>query len=436
MQKKIIVLAITLALAAPAAFAETDKTELEKLRAMVQELDKKIQALEHEIERKNAAPAQATAGAGTAAGKTAAASTPASMNTSSGVTFYGQVDLSYDRINNGTSVTPPGTAGASKGNVSSNVSRIGFKGSEGLSDSMSAIWQIEQQINIDNSTANANTFASRNSFLGLKSDSAGTVLLGRYDTPYKLATRRLDVFADSIADNRALLGGVTSPTTVKSASNAFDGRQADTILYTTPTMKGFTGMVAYANLAEANTTAAAAKANLLSLAGTYDVAPLYGSLSYEEHKLDTVRVGGKESAWKLGLGYAMDAFTLGLSYEKSNDNLCTAVAAGGCAAVGADRYGHNAYYLSGNYKMGMNAVKLAYGKAGKLASNANTGANQFSLGYDYGLSKRTKLYAIYSRISNKAASDYGFSQSTASTGTVNGIGSSPSAVSLGMRHNF
>ncbi|HEU0283384.1 MAG TPA: porin, partial [Gallionella sp.] len=155
MQKKTIVLAIALALAAPAAFADNDKAELERLRTIVQELDQKIRALEHKLESKNevAAPARANA--------SASSNTPASVNTSPGVTFYGQIDLSYDYINTGTAVTTTAAtkSGTSKGNVSSNVSRIGFKGSEGLSDGLAAIWQIEQQINIDNSTTNANTFA-------------------------------------------------------------------------------------------------------------------------------------------------------------------------------------------------------------------------------------------------------------------------------------
>jgi predicted porin len=84
----------------------------------------------------------------------------------------------------------------------------------------------------------------------------------------------------------------------------------------------------------------------------------------------------------------------------------------------------------------MSAIKLAYGRADQIGAVANTGANQFSMGYDHGLSKRTKLYAIYSRISNKSGSDYGFSQSTAAAGTINGIGSSPSVVSLGIQHSF
>ena len=359
----------------------------------------------------------------------AAFSVPALAETGN-VSIYGVADLSYDFINNGTSAA--GVAGASKSNVSSNISKLGLKGAEGLDNGLSVIWQIEQQINIDNSTNVANTLASRNSFLGLKSDSAGTVLLGRHDTPYKLATRKLDPFNDSIADGRALMGAVAG----KSSSVAFDGRQGDIIFYTTPAMNGFTGLIAYANLAEANTTATASKDNLLSLAAMYNVAPFVGSFAYEEHKRETVRAGGTESAWKMGLGYTIADFTIGFEYEKLSDNLCTAVVAGGCAAIGADRYGHNAYFLSGVYKMGMNAINFTYGKAGKLASTADSGANQFGLGYNYGLSKRTKLYAIYSRISNQSGINYGFTQSTAAAGTINGTGASPSVVSLGIKHTF
>lgn len=342
------------------------------------------------------------------------------------VTIYGTADMSYDYISTGNSTA--GVAGVSKPNVSSNVSRLGLKGSEDLGGGLAAVWQIEQQINMDGN--GTSTFGTRNTFAGLKSE-AGTVLLGRHDTPYKLATRKLDVFGDSIADNRALLGSVTG----KSAAAAFDGRQPDVIAYISPAMSGFTGAIAYVNLTEGNTTAAAPKASALSLAGMYDAAPFYGSFGYEEHKLDTVRAGGKESAWKLGLGYTMDAFTLGFAYEKTNDSLGGGTVCAGQVA-GTDCFGHNAYYLSGNYKMGLSAIKFAYGKAGQLGTTLNSGANQFSLGYDHGLSKRTKLYAIYSRITNQSAAMYGFSQSTAAATSVNGAGADPSVISLGLKHTF
>jgi len=341
------------------------------------------------------------------------------------VSVYGRADLSFDLINTGSAAN--GTAGVSKNSVSSNVSRLGFKGSEGLGEGLSAVWQIEQQINMDNT---GGTLATRNTFLGLKSDSMGTVLMGRHDTPYKLATRKLDIFGDSIADNRALLGAVSG----KSATASFDGRQPDVIAYISPELSGFTGAIAYVNLNEAATGAAVpgtatGKGSALSLAGMFKQEAFYGSLGYETHTLEHIvgnATGARESAWKLGVGYDIDALGLGFVYEKSSDNL-TAVTA-------ANRFGHNAYYLSANYKMGMNAVKFAYGRAGQLGATLNTGSNQFSLGYDHSLSKRTKLYAIYSRISNQSAASYGFSQTTATS--INGVGASPSVVSLGLQHSF
>jgi predicted porin len=347
----------------------------------------------------------------------AAVSAPAFADNAN-VTIYGAADMSYDFISTGTSAA--GVAGASKGNVSSNVSKLGLKGSEDLGDGLSAVWQIEQQINLDNT---GGTFATRNSFAGLKGNF-GTVLLGRHDTPYKLATRKLDPFGDSIADNRALLGAVSG----KSANTAFDGRQPDVIAYISPAMSGFTGAVAYVNLTEGNTTAAQAKNSALTAAGMYEAGPFYAGLGYESHTLNTVAAGAKESAWKLGLGYNIDALNLGFVYEKTSDNL-TAVTA-------ANRYGHNAYFLAANYKMGMSAIKFSYGKAGQLGTTANTAANMVALGYDHGLSKRTKLYAIYSRISNNSAINYGFTQSSAAAGTINGVGASPSVISLGIKHTF
>lgn len=158
-------------------------------------------------------------------------------------TFYGTADLSYDMVNTGTAAN--GTKGTTKRVVSSNVSKFGFKGAEDLGGGLAAVWQIEQQINIDD--AAKNTFASRNTFAGLKGDF-GTVLLGIHDTPYKLTTRKLDVFGDSIADNRALLGGITGT----SAAAAFDGRQNNVLAYISPAMSGLTAAIAAVNLTEGN----------------------------------------------------------------------------------------------------------------------------------------------------------------------------------------
>ena len=131
-------------------------------------------------------------------------------------TFYGVADLSYDFVNTGDGTTTANGAtavtGVSKRVVSSNVSKFGFKGSEDLGDGLSANWQVEQQINFDD--AASNTFASRNTFVNLKNETLGTILFGRHDTPYKFATRKLDVFGDNVGDNRALMGAPASRTAV------------------------------------------------------------------------------------------------------------------------------------------------------------------------------------------------------------------------------
>jgi predicted porin len=343
-------------------------------------------------------------------------------------TFYGVADVSYDVVTTGDGTTTANGAtavtGVTKQVVSSNVSKFGFKGAEDLGDGLAAIWQIEQQINIDD--AAKNTFASRNTFAGLKGDF-GTVLLGIHDTPYKLSTRKLDVFGDSIADNRALLGAVSGT----SAAAAFDGRQSNALAYISPKMGGMTAAIARVNLKEANTNNTQLNGSALSLGVMYDAAPFYGGVGYEKHDLDYAAVGANESAAKVGFGFSQDMFSVGAVYEKTTDNL---------GAAQENKYGHNAYYLAGLFKMGQSAVKLAYGKAGVLGTGASqtadSDATMLAVGYDHGLSKNTKLYALYSKISNGKGINYAFTQSSAAGSSNSGFGTSPSVISLGMKHSF
>ena len=337
-------------------------------------------------------------------------------------TFYGKADVSYDIINTGTAAS--GTAGTSKRVVSSNVSKFGFKGAEDLGGGLAAVWQIEQQINIDD--AAKNTFASRNTFAGLKGDF-GTVLLGIHDTPYKLTTRKLDVFGDSIADNRALLGGVSGT----SAAAAFDGRQSNVLAYVSPSMGGLTAAIAAVNLTEANKLDTDQSGSALSLGLMYGAAPFYAGFGYEKHSLDHVAVGASEKATKAGFGFKQDMFEVGAVVEKTSDNL---------AAAQENQYGHTAVYLSGKVNLGGGAIKLAYAKAGEIGSGtakvANSGATMLSVGYDHKMSKQTKLYALYSKISNDDAAAYKFTQNSGASSTISGAGAAPSAISLGLQHNF
>lgn len=361
------------------------------------------------------------------------------------VIVYGRANVSFDRVNTS------GAAGVSTNQVSSNASYLGFKGSEELGDGWTATWQIEQRIDIDNSTAagGSNGLATRNTFVNLLNGQYGVFILGRHDTPYKLASRTMDVFFDTIADNRSLMGGAPLDLTNlgrTSAAASFDGRQGDVIAYIAPAIGDLMVTGAYVAGAEIATTSGQVKGDAWSFAGLYTYGPLNANLGYEVHNLGSVGTGTlgtpaalplladkDEKAWKLGVSYAIDSLTLYGVYERTKDNFGDILTPGN-----SDFFGHRSYYLAGKYRFGNDAVKAAFTKSGDQSRGTNTGAKQWSLGYDHKLSRRTSLYALYTRLDNDAGASFNLAPTDGSTGFANAsaAGADPSAFSVGMRHAF
>jgi predicted porin len=337
--------------------------------------------------------------------------------------IYGKADMALAITDNGSTNTTQ---------VSSQVTKLGFKGAEDLGGGTSAIWQIEQQIDIDaagSGTSTHTTFAGRNSFAGLKGDSWGTVLLGRHDTPYKIATRGLDVFGDQLADNRSLMGGASG--------GAHDARLGDVVAYISPSMSGFTAAVAYVAGAENAFASGAKKGTAWSLAGLYGDGPIFVSLAYQTITYGDAGTGtlsggafagdDKFDAFKIGGSYKMDALKLNAVYEN--------VGSSG-SGIGDALDQHN-YYLSGVYDLGGDDIKLAYGKAGDKNSMSGTGASQVSVGYDHMMSKNTSLYAQYTNISNDSNAAYGITQAGSTAGiSAAGAGKDPSAWAFGLKTSF
>ena len=370
----------------------------------------------------------------------AAFAAPAFADTAN-VNVYGAVNMSVESINNGDSAA--GVKGASSTKVSSNVTKLGFKGTQDLGDDVSAIWQIEQQIDIDNAYSASNataatnnsthySFATRNSFVGLSDKALGTVQLGKFDTPYKASTRSLDAFGDSLADNRSLLGGVKG----KSSEMVFDGRDGDVVAYTSPVMSGLTLAVAYVVGAEQNTAATVNQGSATSMAAMYQAGNLSANFGYEVHNFGTAGSGTlagtdgqKETAMKLGVGYKLDALYLSAIYEKTSDTL----------AAGSAKYDHNVWNMAAKYDINSNnTVKLAYSKASEINSVADTGATQASLGFDHKLAKTTSVYALYTVLTNGDAINYSLTDAGSTGGgfAATGNGSRVSALALGVKHAF
>lgn len=363
------------------------------------------------------------------------------------VVVYGRANVSYDMVNTS------GSSGVRTNQVSSNASHFGLKGSEELGDGWTATWQIEQIVRLDNSTAGgtADTLASRNSFINLLNGQYGIFILGRHDTPYKIVSRTMDVFFDTIADNRSLMGGASlDPTLVNlsgaSAAATFDGKQGNVAAYISPAIGDLMLAGAYVTGAETATTSGQIKGDAWSFAGLYTRGSLNVNLGYEVHNLGTVGTGTlntfatlpaladhNEKAWKLAVSYALDAVTLYGVYERTKDNFGDILTPGT-----SDFFGHKSYYLAGKYRLGSDTVMAAFTNSGDQSRGANTGAKQWSLGYDHKLSRRTSLYALYTQLNNDSAAQFNLASPDASSGYANAsaAGADPSAFSVGMKHRF
>jgi len=90
---------------------------------------------------------------------------------------YGKLHMSIDNSNrDDPTVNNDGIS------ISSNSSRLGFKGKMPLENGMKLIWQVEQEVRLDDGSKG--NFADRNSFLGLASGEH-SLSAGVHDTPFK-----------------------------------------------------------------------------------------------------------------------------------------------------------------------------------------------------------------------------------------------------------
>ena len=399
---------------------------------------------------------------------------PVAMADNSNVTIYGEFAASADYVDGGSynaglvaPITGISNAAAERrGRVSSNNSFLGFKGQEDLGNGWSAIWQFEQSIAIDKQNINNNAGdtnpaltsnqSRRTTFVGLSSQQIGSVTLGIHDTPYKTSTGPLDIFGQhTLADYRSIWGAVGS-------MNVASIRAENSVMYTSPNLGGFTIKALGAAQNEGGNDTGVNGANsssvsnphLFSVSGTYANGPLFATLAYEDNKsanggaaavasnilttpitLGSVAVPASDSNnknWRTGVGYSFAGFKVGLAFERIKLTGQT---------LGVSQKGRrNAWYLPVSYQMGNNTIKVAYTQAGKSNQNTsgNDGAKQFSVGFDHAMSKRTNVYALYTKVRNDSDGTYSLGGGGTGIAAVNpaSIGSDPQGISIGMVHKF
>ena len=292
----------------------------------------------------------------------------------SSVTVYGRLNVTVesqkigdnDRINE----------------VVNNASRIGFKGTEDLGGGLKAGFQIEHGFDPTTGKQSQTAFWARQSEVNL-SGGFGTVRLGNFTPDSYYAT------SDYI--------GMHNHETGDSSDALYDFNTyvtTDKVGYITPNLSGFQ---AFISVAEAK-GGPDPESKVVDLAAYYDAGPLHlgaGATKAGDYKQIALR----------GL-YEMGAFTVGALVDR----------------VSQPVMGDRTYFrVSGMYAMGASEFHLNVGRTGEWDNVNESDALQWTVGSNYNLSKRTKVYGYYTRISDGDAGEYG--------GDFN-------ALALGIRHNF
>ena len=304
--------------------------------------------------------------------------------------------------------------------VTNRSSRLGFKGSEDLGGGLKAIYQIEFGISSDGGTAQSagdGHTTQRNTFVGLAGDW-GTLLVGRHDTPAKMAFYAAgnDRLGDSIMD---LNTGGNNPIGVFS-----EVRANNVIAYVSPNFSGFSLAAAVVPGEESGDAQghgarfdADGIADHVSVGVMYSGYGLKAGVGYEEIEHQAFHSAGdnpgqNQEMIQAGASYSFNNFGIGVHYE-TDDNWQT-----------VNNREYEAWAVTAEANFGNNAISAIYtmSEEEKGPVGAPTiETDGWGLSAEHNFSKRTKAYVAYANSSKEI------------TGQAD---SDTDAFSLGMIHNF
>ena len=294
----------------------------------------------------------------------------------SSVTVWGRLNVSAES-------NKIGDASREK-SLENNASRLGFRGVEDLGGGLKAGFALEHGFDPTSGTASGN-FWGRGSEVFLSSN-AGTIRIGNFTSEAYYAT------ADYVSLHNHDTG------TTADRLYAYLPNDTNKVAYRTPTFGGFVAEVAVSE-AQANTLGIFKKG--YDVAANYTVGNLALGAGYQ-------KLGDAKQLALRGL-YTLGDFTFGGYYQRDEDGFGTGLGT------------RNTFRASGMYALGANEFHLNYGRSGDYDNFDNTAASQWTAGYGYNLSKRTRVYALYSKLSVDSDAVYGPDRTT---------------IALGLRHNF
>ncbi|MEY2655149.1 MAG: hypothetical protein RLZZ524_2177 [Pseudomonadota bacterium] len=328
--------------------------------------------------------------------------------------WYGRIDLGLESTSDGD---------VSRVMASNFGSRLGIKGEHKLDAGLSAVFQVETGIAPDD-TANSKAFANRNSFVGLKTATAGTVLVGTYDMPLKALEGTSGGLWGQGDLVEILVHGKGSRVAIGNANfQNVHTRKTNVLHYASPKFaNAIVAKLAYSPDEAKTETPTALNKTVFGASVEYNDGMFNGGVAIENQK-DANGAGLAMKGTKFTLGTAIGPFTAGLAMSKLDNS--------------AGRETSN-LVVTGTYALNSALVlKASLGKSGESASGANDGIKGMAFEANYALDKQVAVYGFLTKLTNDAAAR-GTLVASDNFPAISGAnaGKDPRALGLGVRYSF
>ncbi|ATG22157.1 porin [Ralstonia pickettii] len=336
-----------------------------------------------------------------AAGLTAAAGLAAgAAQAQSSVTLYGQVDAWAGATKNlGASDR---AWGVNSGGMS--TSYWGMKGSEDLGNGLKAIFTLEAFFRPDTGKVgrfDGDHFFARNAFVGLQSNSWGSIKLGRNTPPYFVSTILFNPFIDSYTFSpmvfHTYLGNGRTGTAGISGLVGDSGWD-NSIMYSTPDFNGLTGNFIYGAGEQAGHNGQNKwGGNFLYFHGNFAATAAFQQVRFDASPgdLNALVTGfSRQTAAQLGATYDFGVVKLYGQYQYIKNTINTGDAKSNGGQLGV------------SIPVGPGSILASYAYT-KTSGAVDVKRNTWAVGYDYSLSKRTDVYAAYfhDKVSDLSSAD-------------------------------
>ncbi len=329
-----------------------------------------------------------------------------SAHAQSSVTLYGVIDAGLVYSNN-----QGGHSDYQESSAATENTVYGLKGTEDLGNGLHAIFKLENGFNLNNGTLyNPNDAFGEQAYVGLQSDSFGSVTFGRqFDS--------VNDYLGPLSSAGGTFGGSLSAHPFDNDNLAADSMSiSNAVKYTSNTYNGITfgGMYGFSNQAGGfadnrmyglGTSYANGPVNLavgyieLDNAGGGTLTGASnpnGSIEASDNSADFI--AQRQRIWGAGGNYTFGAATVGVLWTHSQIDNMASVYEGGLGneplngGLRFDNYEVNAHYSITPAVSIAGAYTFTNGAYGAGANSASPKWNMVTLQTDYSLSKRTDVY--------------------------------------------